>query len=218
MARFRRTISCPGRFLRLGRSQTMPGKPLTGTSRHQCMPRLAVLKRLNGKAADARCGSKTKLEGCLPYAEQVSLRKSAACRNDCKNSSPCLQSCLRSGRRLLDRRLCESVYVNCRRRSRRRPHATGRQRVVRPRAILLSAQQIGADVRRVQHQDFEHAGDGDIAPDIRPGFRLVRGRQYFHHDNRLAQQPIVGVPRATGDGKAPARSGWRAPWAGCPLR
>jgi hypothetical protein len=92
------------------------------------MPRLAVLKRLNGKAADAWCGSKTKLEGCLPYAEKVSFRKSAACRNDCKNSSPCLQSCLRSGRRLLDRRLCESVYANCRRRSRRRPHATGDDR------------------------------------------------------------------------------------------
>ncbi len=63
------------------------------------MPCLAALKRLNGKAADARCGSKTKLGGCLPYAEKVSFRKSAACRNDCKNSSPCLQSCLRSGRR-----------------------------------------------------------------------------------------------------------------------
>ena len=69
---------------------------------------------------------------------------------------------------------------------------------LRPGAIFLPAQQISADVCRVQDQNFPYAGDGRVAPDIGPGVGCVRRRQDLDQDEWLTQQLVGRIPFGTG--------------------
>ena len=75
------------------------------------------------------------------------------------------------------------------------------QGLVRPGAVLVAAEKLGADRGRLEDEDFLHAGDGRIGPDIGPGFGLIARGEDLDQQHRIGESAFFGVIAGTGDGE-----------------